>query len=130
MDVRNALKNIICILLILAGICGFVMILMIVRSRNEAVNVSRILTIASAVMIFIYSLINLLCGVIALFRRIPRKAVRVRPFVQVSVILGILQIIVSAYNGILIPHLIILGVAGVLIPELFFLLIGPSLRQR
>ncbi len=130
MDVRNALKNIICILLILAGICGFVMIFLIVRSRNEAVNVSRILTIASAVMIFIYSLINLLCGVIALFRRIPRKAVRVRPFVQVSVILGILQIIVSAYNGILIPHLIILGVAGVLIPELFFLLIGPSLRQR
>lgn len=117
-------------MLILAGICGFIMIFLIVRSRGEAVNVSRILTIASAVMIFIYSLINLLCGSIALFRRIPRKAVRVRPFVQVSAILAILQILVSAYNGILIPHLIILGVIGVLIPELFFLLIGPSLRQR
>lgn len=130
MVIREAFKNIICILLTLAGLCGFVMIFLLVRSRNEAVDVSRLLTMISAVVLLVYSLINFLCGLIALFRRIPRKAVRVRPFVQVAALLAILNILVCAYNGILIPHLIVLCVSGVLIPEIFFLAIGPVLRQR
>ena len=130
MDLRNFLKNTICILLTLGGFTGLVMTFLIVRSRHAAVSTSQILTMITAVMMIVYSLINIICGIIALFRRIPRKAVRVRPFVEVGAIISILQIIISAYNGIQIIHLIIIAICGVLIPEIFFLTIGPLLRQK
>ena len=128
-DVRNFFKNFLGILLILSGIAAIVMIFLLTKSRHESVAVSDGLTIAANVIIAVYALINIICGFVFLARRIPRKAIKVRPFVQVSAVLGLVQIIISASNGILIPHLFIMLGIAVVVPEIFFVAIGPILRK-
>ena len=81
-------------------------------------------------IIFIYSLIFLICGLLALVRTIPRKVVSVRPFVQVGVFMAVIQLILSAAGGIFINHLIILAVCGILIPQIFFFTIGAIMARK
>lgn len=124
MHTRNIFKNIISFLLVLAAIVSGVMVFFVTRGRLAAAANSYNLMLAADVLIVVYALIDLICGLIALARRVPRKVVRVRPFIQIAVIMAVTALFISAVNGIFIDHLVILGVCGILIPELFFLLLS------
>ncbi|MGI6071613.1 MAG: hypothetical protein ACOX75_01175 [Lachnospiraceae bacterium] len=129
MSIKDFFKAALSMLLLFSGLTGLVMIFFVTASRLYSVNTSYIITIICAVMMVVYSLINLISGISALASKTIRRAARVRPFVQIAAIIAIVQLILSATNGILLSHLIILGIAGVLIPELFFLLIDSSLTR-
>lgn len=127
---RNTLKNILSILLLISGfVCG-AMIFFVTRSRLGAVANSHKMMLAADVLMFIYALIYIVCGFLALSRSIPRKVVRVRPFVQVGVFLAIASVIISLANGIMVSHIIILAVCGVLIPQIFFFIIGAIMARK
>lgn len=130
MGTRNTIKNILSFLLILSGIVCAAMIYFVTRSRLDAVANSYNVMLAADVMIFIYAMIYFVCGLVALFRRTPRRVVKVRPFIEVGVFLCIIQLIISATNGILISHLIILAAAGILIPQLYFFIIGAIMARK
>lgn len=127
---RNTLKNIFSILLLISGIVSGAMIFFVTRSRLEAVANSHKMMLAADVLMFIYALIYVVCGLLALSRSIPRKVVRVRPFVQVGVFLAIAALIISLANGILVSHVIILAVCGILIPQIFFFIIGAIMARK
>ncbi len=127
---RNTLKNIFSILLLISGIVSGAMIFFVTRSRLEAVANSHKMMLAADVLMFIYALIYVVCGLLALSRSIPRKVVRVRPFVQVGVFLAIASLIISLANGILVSHIIILAVCGILIPQIFFFIIGAIMARK
>ena len=130
MRARTVVKNILGILLLLVGLTGFAMIYIVTRSRLNAVANSYNLMIISDILMLVYSLIYFICAICTLSRRSPRRVASVRPFVQLGVFLAIGQLIVSAFNGIVIWHMIVLGVCGVLIPELFFLLLAHIMARR
>lgn len=130
MRLSNTIKNILSILLLLSGLACGAMIFFVTRQRLTAVDNSYKLMLACDVMIFIYALIYLICGLTALFRRIPRQVVKVRPFVQVGVFLAVIQLILSAVNGILVNHIIILAVCGIFIPQIFFFVIGAIMARK
>ncbi len=127
---RNTLKNIFSILLLISGIVSGAMIFFVTRSRLSAVANSHKMMLAADVLMFIYALIYIVCGLLALSRSIPRKVVRVRPFVQVGVFLAIASLIISLANGILVSHIIILAVCGILIPQIFFFIIGAIMARK
>lgn len=114
----------------ICGIISGIMIYPLTRARMAAAANSYNMMLAADVILFIYALLFLICGLLALTRTVPRKVVRVRPFVQVGVFMALLQLIISAINGILISHLIILAVCGVFIPQIFFFIIGAIMARK
>lgn len=124
MGAKDIMKNILGIVLLIAAIGSAVMALFVYSSRQSAPNTNELYTLIAAGLMAIYSLMNIVSAFIAIGRRNRRKAARVRPVIQIAVVLAIIQIVISAMNGIYVSHLLILLGTSIAIPEIVLLLLG------
>lgn len=115
------------ILMIVSGFASIVTAVLVFISRISASDTSLFLTIASATLALVYSIINIVIGFSAAGRTNSRRSImegfRLGVF---SVVLFVFQILLSAANGIVLTHLIILAVCGFILP--CFYLIASQLK--
>ena len=120
MDNRMLKFTIASLLLIAAGAATLVMAVVVFRNRLHGIDTSLLLAILTALIMLLYSLLNIYIGIqgIRLSRRRSRtsKLARLAIFSVIGCILGLT---LSAINGIIVSHLIIIVITGIVIPMIF-----------
>lgn len=105
------------ILMIIASLTAAVTAVLIFISRFSAVGTSVMLSFISCALIFVWAILNIYIAFTSLFGGKKSKRFK-KCFVLgiISIILFTGQCFVSAFNGIVLTHLLILAVCGFVIP--------------
>lgn len=120
MDNRSLKYTISSLLLIAAAAATLVMTVVVFRDRLHGIDTSLLLTILAALVMLLYSLLNIYVGIQGI--RLSRKRSRTSKLARLaifSVIGCILGLTLSAINGIIVSHLIIIVITGIVIPMIF-----------
>lgn len=124
MDNRMTKFIIASFMLAAAGLAGLVMTVLVFRNRLNGIDTSLILSIFAGLVMLAYSLINIGVGIQGIRIRSRRsRTIKLARFTIISVILCILGLTLSAINGIIVSHLVVIVIIGLAIP-LFFILSG------
>lgn len=103
--------------MIAGAACAFVMAVIIFISRLSAPGSTITMSIISGLLTIIWALIDLKAAVISIFgTKKDKQLKKVLTFGIISIILFLIQSLLSAANGIAIIHLLILFVCGFVIP--------------
>lgn len=105
------------ILMLPASIAAIVTDILVFISRLSAVSSSLLLTLVSCGLVILWAILNLYTGLSAIAGRKKSKKLK-KCFILgvISVIIFIIQGMISAMNGIAVNYLLILAVCGFAIP--------------
>ena len=108
------------VLLTAAGLAGVVMTVIIFKGRLDGIDTSLILSIFAGLIMLAYSVLNIYNGIQGIRIRSRRsRTVKLARRTILSVMLCILGLILSAINGIIVSHLIVVVIIGIVIPMIF-----------
>lgn len=125
-----ALRNIMAILLIMAGAAGLaVLVLMFLTDINYA-GASILVVGLSVLLELVWSIVDIVCGWMSLGSKGRSRAFRLTVIVQLFVFVAMFQIILAGICSIYFMNLCILAGAGIVIPELFILIICGTSKHR
>ena len=107
-------------LLTAAGLAGVVMTVLVFKNRLDGIDTSLILSIIAAIIMLVYSCFNIYNGIMGIRIRSRRsRTIWLSRNIIISVILCIIGLILSAINGIIVSHLLIIVIIGIIIPMIF-----------
>ena len=117
---RSVFFTVSSVLMILAGAGGIAEQVMAVLERNGSPGVSPVLTYCCAVLAVIGCILNIISGISGLkhYNKRINSAVTVR-LPELSVILCLISLVLSFFNGIIVGYLLVQFLLGILIPAIF-----------
>lgn len=127
MKAKNFVYSLSGIFMMAAALFGAYTAVLVFISRLNSNEASFILAVAAAVLSFVYSIINFVLGLFVFKRKNRRQIMGNIRLGVVSIILFVVQILLSAVNGIAINHLVILAICAFVIP--CFYMIASQLKM-
>ena len=130
MSTRDILRIAYGIILTAAGVVSAIFTPIIAASRSGAVAINEVITWAVVIMMGLYSIDYIICGIVTMATYSTKNILPTKIFVQIGVILAAASLVLSATNGMVVSHLVIALIAGILIPEAYFVTLRNILTFR
>ena len=117
---RSVFFTVSSILMILAGAGGIAEQVMIVRERTGSPGASPVLTYVCAAFALVSCILNMISGISGVrhYNKRINSAVTIR-LPEISVILCLISLVFSCFNGIIIGYFLIQFALGILVPAIF-----------
>lgn len=108
------------IAMIFSGILGFITAALVTTERLNMANASVPAAFITMGIIIIYSITNIICGIAGAkkYNRRINSSVIIR-IPEISIVMCILSLIFSLFNGIRTAHMLLIILSGIVVPLVF-----------
>lgn len=113
---------IVSILMFASGIIAIFMGVIVATTKLEDGDASKVMVTIAMILTFAYAVIEIITGITSLAGRgrviKPNTCITLG---RVVVIIAVIQLLVSAFNGITLWHLVVLGAVGIIVPWVYLI---------